>query len=259
MHVARATDQPGCKRRGGTIALATALGVGTLLLGAGDALAVDSLSVSASPGAQATVPMTIGARGSTSEPSKLRVFVAQGGNCANAGGASTSAVAQSQRSGSVEVLSQDPSGAFSYVTSYTPPAPGSYALCAYLFRSSETSNVSSQVSQGFAVAAAPAPAPAPAAETSDAGDTVAQTKHCIVPKLKNHTYEGARKLLHRAGCIVGKVAKPDKKKARPIKRGGRRRILKVSTQSSPAGAVRRARAPISLRLKYVTPTSKKKS
>jgi hypothetical protein len=227
-----------------------------LLLGAGDALAVDSLSVSASPGPQATVPMTIGASGSTSEPSKLRVFVAQGGNCANTGSASTSAALQAQRSGSVEVLSQDPSGGFSYVTSYTPPAAGSYSICAYLFRTSETSNVSSQVSQGFAVAAAPVTAPPPAGDTGDTGDTtVAQTKHCVVPKLKNHTYEGARKLLHRAGCIVGKVAKPDKKKARPLKRGGRRRILKVSTQSSPAGAVRRARAPISLRLKYVTPKS----
>jgi len=235
--------------------LATAVGGATLLLGAADALAVDSLSVSASPGAQATVPMTVGARGSTSEPSKLRVFVAQGGNCVNSGNASTSAAAQALRSGSVEVLSQDPSGSFSYVTSYTPPEPGGYAICAYLFRTSETSNVSSQVSQGFAVAAAPAtPAPPPPAAPGDTDDTtVANTKHCVVPKLKNHTYEGARKLLHRAGCIVGKVAKPDVKKARPVKRGGRRRILKVSTQSSPAGAVRRARAPISLRLKYVTP------
>jgi hypothetical protein len=256
--MARATDKTGRGRRGGTVALATALGAGTLLLSAGDALAVDSLSVSASPGAQATVPMTIGASGSTSGPSKLRVFVAQGGNCANTGSASTSAAAQALRSGSVEVLSQDPSGGFSYVTSYTPPAAGSYAVCAYLFRASDTSNVSSQVSQGFAVAAAPAATtpPPPAGDTGDTGDTtVAQTKHCVVPKLKNHTYEGARKLLHRAGCIVGKVAKPDKKKARPLKRGGRTRILKVSTQSSPAGAVRRARAPISLRLKYVTPKS----
>lgn len=225
-----------------------------MLLGAGDALAVDSLSVSASAGAQATVAMTIGARGSTSEPSKLRVFVAQGGDCANTGSASAGAALQSQRSGSTEVLSEDPSGPFSYVTSYTPPAPGSYSICAYLYRVSETSNVSSQVSQGFAVAAAPTPPAPPPADAP--GDTpVAQTKHCVVPKLKNQTYKGARTLLHRAGCIVGKVAKPDKKKARPLKRGGRRRVLEVSTQSSPAGAIRRARAPISLRLKYVTPKS----
>jgi hypothetical protein len=254
VHVARATDRLGRTRRGGTVVLTSALAAGTLLLGAGDAFAVDSLSVSASPGPQATVPMTIGAQGSTSEPSKLRVFVAQGGDCANTASASTSAAAQAQRSGSVEVLSQDPSGSFSYVTSYTPPAAGSYAICAYLFRTTETSNVSSQVSQGFAVGAAPVTAPPPAGDSGDMGDTtVAQTQHCVVPKLKNHTYDGARKLLHRAGCIVGKVAKPDVKKARPVKRGGRRRILKVSTQSSPAGAVRRARAPISLRLKYVTP------
>lgn len=247
-------------RRVATGGLATALGAGALLLGAGDALAVDSLAVSASPTPQATVAMTIGAHGSTSAPSKLRVFVAQGGVCANTTDAAVSATMQSQRSGSTEVMSLEPSGDFSYVTQYTPPAAGSYAICAYLFRSSTGSDVSSQVSQGFAVAAAPAPPPPPPPPGDGSGDTgdttVAATKHCVVPKLHNHTYEGARLLLHRAGCIVGKVAKPDKKKARPLKRGGRRRILKVSTQSSPPGATRRARAPISLRLKYVTPKSK---
>ncbi len=244
-------------RTRGLVGLAAALGTGTLLFGATDALAVDSLAVSASPSPQATVAMTIGARGSTSEPSKMRVFVARGGECANAGGASASAAAQSQRSDSVEVFSQDPSGAFSFVTQYTPPAAGNYAICAYLYRSSETSNVSSQVSQGFAVAAAPAPPPAPPAGDpgTERETPVAQTKHCVVPKLKNHTYEGARKLLHRSGCIVGNVAKPDKKKARPVRRGGKRRILKVASQGTPAGKVLKARARVSLRLKYVTPKS----
>jgi hypothetical protein len=259
VHVARATDIPSRRTfRCATAGPATALSAGALLLGAGDALAVDSLSVSSTPGAQATVPMTITARGSTSEPSRLRVFVAQGGDCANtAGSASASAATQKLRAGSLEVLSESPSGNFAYAASYTPPAPGSYAVCAYMFRASETSNVSSQVSQGFSVAAAPATPPPTAGDGSGVtGDEpVVAARQCVVPKLKNHTYEGARTLLHRAGCIVGKVAKPDMKKARPLKRGGRRRILKVSTQSSPAGAVRRARAPISLRLKYVTPKS----
>lgn len=246
-------------RRGGLTAVATVLGAAALLATAGDALAVDSLAVSASPGAQATVPMTIAAHGTTSEPSTLRVFVAPGAGCASDGAAASSAALQSQRAGSVEVISEQPSGSFAYSAQYTPPAAGGYATCAYLFRASATSSVSSQVSQGFAVGAAPSPPPppAPGGEPGDGGGVaVAQTPHCVVPRLVGHTYEGARTLLHRAGCIVGKVAKPDVKKARPLKRGGRRRILEVKSQLTPAGTVLKTRAPVSLRLQYVTPTSR---
>jgi hypothetical protein len=231
-----------------------------LLAGAAEALAVDSIAVRASEGAQAGVPMTITASGSSSEASTLRVFVHQGDGCANtAGGAAANADRQAARSGSTEVITKTPNGPYSYAASYTPPAPGSYAICAYLFRTSTTGSTSSQVSSGFGVAAAPAGAAGTAPGSGDSASGVAKTANCIVPKLKGRMYETARKRLHAAGCIIGKTIRPSKKKAAPLHPGGRRRILKVLSTSPKAGTVLKARGRVTVRLVYVTPKTSSSS
>lgn len=230
-----------------------------LLTGAADARAADSISVSASEAPQAGVAMTIGARGSSDAPSRLRVFVQQGGDCATggAGGAAANATRQAAKSGSTEVIDVGTSGAFNYVAPYTPPAAGAYKICAYTFRSDPTGSMSSQVSQGFSVSEPPPAAPASTPGTAD-GDTVAKTASCVVPKLYMRMYATARKRLHAAGCIVGKVVRPSKKKAAPVRKGGRRRILKVLSQSPKHGAVLTSRARVNLRLVYATPKTPSK-
>lgn len=243
------------RRTGARATLIAATSAAILLTGAGEALALDSISVGASDGAQAGVPMTITASGSSSEPSTLRVFVRQGNDCANTpGGAAANADRQAARSGSTEVITRTPDGAYSYAASYTPPAAGSYALCAYMFRLSPTSSTSSQVSSGFDVAAAPASQAGTGGGGGGGGDApaVASTPRCVVPKLNGLKYETARKRLHRAGCIVGKVTRPSKSKSRPLRPGGNRRILRVRSYSPKSGTVLRARGRVALRLVYVT-------
>jgi hypothetical protein len=236
-----------------------------MLVAAGEALALDSLSVSSSPGAQATVPMTIGAQGATAAPSALRVFVQQGGgDCAHG---PTAAADESAKSTASEVIAQSPSGSFSYAASYTPPVSGSYAICAYVNRASADSDVSSEVSQTFVAAAAPPP-PAPSTTspgngTASNGATTpskegAKKTRCVVPKLSGRTYTQARTLIHHAGCIVGAVSKPSPSRSRPLHKGGRRRVLTVSHQITKPGKVLKARGRVSLVLKYVTPKASKK-
>jgi len=207
--------------------------------------------------------MTITAHGSSSEPSSLRVFVQQGGaECASgaAGGGAANAANEAARPGTTEVISETTSGAFNYAATYTPPAAGTYKVCAYSFRTGPVSSASSQVSQAFTVAEGPAP---PAAGTppgsGDSTSDVATTDKCVVPKLKGRTYKTARKRLHAAGCIVGKVIRPAKKKAAPLRPGGRRRILKVRSVTPKAGTVLKARGRVTLRLVYVTPKTASKN
>lgn len=203
--------------------------------------------------------MTITATGSSSEPSRLRVFVQQGNAaCASgaAGGGSVNAANQAARPGTTEVISENTSGAFAFAGSYTPPAAGAYKVCAYSYRSGPVSSASSQVSQGFSVAEAPPPPAAgtPPAATAD----VAKTDRCVVPPLKSRLLETARKRLHAAGCIIGKVIRPSKRKAAPLRPGGRRRILKVLSVTPKSGTVLKARAKVTLRLIYVTPKTASK-
>ena len=204
--------------------------------------------------------MTISARGSSDAPSQLRVFVQRGGDCASGGtgGAAANAARQATKSGSTEVISEETSGAFNYVAQYTPPAAGSYKICAYIYRAGANGSMSSQVSQAFSVAEPPPAAPGSAPGASETSDTVADEANCVVPKLKGRMYTTARKRLHAAGCIVGKVVRPSKKKAAPLRKGGRRRILKVLSQSPRAGSVLAARSRVSLRLIYVTPKTASK-
>ncbi len=205
--------------------------------------------------------MTITASGSSSEPSRLRVFVQQGGGeCASgaAGGAAANSANQAARSGTTEVISENTSGAFSYAATYTPPVAGSYRVCAYSFRAGPVSSASSQVSQAFTVAGAPVPA-AGTAPGSAAPTGVAKTSKCVVPKLRGRMLETARKRLHAAGCIIGKVIRPSKRKAAPLRPGGRRRILKVMSSSPKAGTELKARGRVTLRLVYVTPRTASKT
>lgn len=257
-----ATDprhRPGTRPRAGRTIVAAALGASLLLVGAADALAADSLTIGGSGTPQATVPMTITASGSSSEPSSLRVFVQQGGaECASgaAGGGAANAANEAARPGTTEVISETTSGAFNYAATYTPPAAGTYKVCAYSFRTGPVSSASSQVSQAFTVAEAPSPPAAgtPPGATSD----VAKTDRCVVPKLKGRLYETARKRLHAAGCIIGKVIRPNKRKAAPLRPGGRRRILKVLSVTPKPGTVLKARGRVTLRLVYVTPKTASK-
>jgi hypothetical protein len=238
--------------------LLAALSASLVLTGAADARAADSLTISASEAPQAGVAMTIAARGSSNAPSRLRVFVQQGGDCAaGTGGAAANATRQAAKSGSTEVIDAETSGAFNYAASYTPPVAGTYKICAYVFRSGPNGSMSSQVSQAFSVSEPPpaAPGSTPGAATDD---TVAPKSNCVVPRLYMRMYATARKRLHAAGCIVGKVVRPSKKKAAPVRRGGRRRILKVLSQSPKPGAVLKARARVNLRLVYVTPKTASK-
>ena len=81
-----------------------------------------------SPGARATVPMTIAVSGVADPSGTLRVYVLPGG-----GTCSVTDNAPSVPPGATEVIAKSPEGPFSYSATYTPPAEGSYSLCAYLF------------------------------------------------------------------------------------------------------------------------------
>ena len=259
-----ATDprrRPGTRPSARTTIVAAALGASLLLVGAAEALAADSLTIGGSGSPQATVPMTITARGSSSEPSRLRVFAQQGGaECASgaAGGGAANAANEAARPGTTEVISENTSGAFNYAATYTPPAAGTYKVCAYSFRSGPVSSASSQVSQSFTVAEAPAPPAGTPPGSDNATSDVANTDRCVVPKLKGRTYKTARKRLHAAGCIIGKTIRPSKRKAAPLRPGGRRRILKVRSVTPKAGTVLEARGRVTLRLVYVTPKTASK-
>ena len=245
-------------RPAGRTTLLAALSASLLLSGAADARAADSLSIGSSAAPQAGVAMTITARGSSSAPSRLRVFVQQPGrDCAagGTGGASANAARQAAQPGSTEVIDEQTSGAFNYAAQYTPPVAGSYKICAYAFRSGPSGSMSSQVSQAFAVSE---PSPAAPGSAPGANNEVSKTANCVVPKLAGRMLETARKRLHAANCIIGKVIRPSKKKAAPVRKGGRRRILKVLSTSPKAGTVLEARGRVTLRMYYVTPKTASK-
>lgn len=252
-HVSRADRAAARVRR---IAAAT-IGVAALV-GAtcGVAYAADSLSLQTSPGAKAGAPVTVRATGSTSAPSTLRVFVQEGGaGCASgdSGAGSPSAAdgaeQESRRTGATEVVSATPNGQFSESGQFTPARAGTYRLCAYLFRSSGGSSVSSQVSKTFGVAEADPPSDtgaAPGSEPSGAPTPLAGAKtRCVVPRLRRHSYAYARKLIRRGGCRVGKVSRPSHRSER---RSGRPRRLVVICQRPRPKAVRKLNTRVNVRL-----------
>jgi hypothetical protein len=243
---------------------ATALSAGlalTLLAGADAARANTLIAPTASANPRATVAMTVSVSGSADPSGTLRVYAQQGASASGcAGGASGAENAQAQRDrpGSTEVIAREPVGPFSYSASYTPPAAGTYYLCAYLFGSSPSTGAS-QSSSSFNVGAAPPPPPpAPGAANPPASPgspgvtgTVPALKRCVVPTLKGRSYFGARLLIRRAGCSVGSVFRPDLRTSRAARARGR--VLRVVLQSPKPHSVRKLGARVTLRLAYVTP------
>ena len=150
-----------------------------------------------------------------------------------------------QRVGSVEVITRAPTAAFAYSATYTPPAAGNYALCAYLFGATAATGAS-QVSTNFSVA--PAPPPPSVAGTPPAGvaplPTGTTATRCVVPNLKGRTYLGARKRLRRAGCSTGTVYRPTRTAPKGM-------VLRVTWQLQKPGSVRKLNSRVTLRLSFV--------
>ncbi len=241
------THHGGARRRVRSLATLS-LALTLTLLGTAAAQAHTLNGPTFSPGPQATVPMTISVSGTADPTASVRVYVQPGGSCPS----SDAVKAGSTPAGTTEVIAKQPVGAFSYSATYTPPAPGSYALCAFLFDTSATSGTSAS-SAGFTVGPAPPPPPPPPAGTTPAPGATGATpaKRCVVPTLKGRTYFGARLLIRRAGCNVGSVFRPDLRTSRRERARGR--VLRVVSQSPKPRSLRAKGARVTLRLAYVTP------
>jgi len=229
---------------------ALSLALALTLLGAEAARAHTLNGPTYSPSPRATVPMTVSVSGVADPTAAVRVFVQQGGACPSSESVKTGAVP----AGTTAVIAKQPVGAFSYSETYTPPAAGSYTLCAFLFDTSATTGTSAS-SSGFTVGAAPPPPPpAPAGTSAPAtpGATGATAKkRCVVPTLKGRTYFGARLLIRRAGCSVGSVFRPDLRTSRRERARGR--VLRVTKQYPKPRSIRAKGGRVTLRLAYVTP------
>ena len=124
--------------------MALSLALALTLLGADAAHAHSLNGPTYSPGARATVPMTIGASGSADPTAALRVYVQQGGACPT----SANVEAGTIPAGLTEVIARSSrSGAFSYSGTYTPPVAGSYSICAFLFGGSANTGTSAIVDE----------------------------------------------------------------------------------------------------------------
>lgn len=246
MHPTRAAHERGIPtnpvRAGARTASVIALGLAlALMLLAADAAQANTLHApTASPGAQATVPMTISASGSADPTATLRVYVQQGGACPS----SANVEAGTIPAGSTEVIAHQPVGPFAYSGTYTPPVAGSYSICAFLFGGSNAGTSASSTS--FAVGELVASGGAAGVTNT----TPAKTR-CVVPTLKGRTYRGARLLIRRAGCSVGSVFRPDLRTGRVARARGR--VLRVVLQYPKPRRVRKLGARVTLRLAYVTP------
>lgn len=255
MHPTRAAHQrqipTNLARRRRRVASARALGLtlAVALLGADAAHANTLHAPTYSSGARATVPMTIGASGVADTPSSLRVYVQRSGPCPT----SANVVAGTIPAGSTEVIAEQPVGSFSYSGTFTPPAAGSYSVCAFLFGSSAMVGTSATATS-FSVGPAPPPPP-PAATTQQpapgATSTAPRRTRCVVPTLKGRTYRGARKLIRRAGCSVGIVYRPDRRTKRIREAQGK--VLRVVSQYPRPRSVRRLNFRLMIRLAYVDP------
>ena len=227
------------------------LALALMLLGADAAHANRLDGPTYSPNPRATVPMTITASGTADSAASLRVYVQQGGACPT----SANVEAGNIPAGSTAVISERPVGPFSYSATYTPPAAGSYSICAFLLGSPNAGTSASATS--FSVGPAPPPpAPAPAGTNASpvapgAAGTAPRRTRCVVPTLKGRTYLGARTLLRRAGCSVGIVYRPDRRTKRIREAQGK--VLRVISQYPRPRSVRRLNFRVMLRLAYVTP------
>jgi hypothetical protein len=237
------------QRRAATVA-ALSLALALLLLAADAAQANRLNGPTYSAGPRATVPMTISASGVADTPASLRVYVQQSGACPT----SANVVAGTIPAGTTEVIAQQPTGPFSYSATFTPPAPGSYSICAFLFGST-TNTGTSATATSFGVGPAPPPPPPRAGTTPPpapgATGTTPRRTRCVVPTLKGRTYLGARTLIRRAGCSVGIVYRPDRRTKRIREAQGK--VLRVVSQYPRPRSVRRLNFRLMVRLAYVTP------
>jgi len=233
-----------------TLGAAASLALALLAVpGAGAASANTLAAPTVSPSnPRATQPATISISGTATTPSFLRVFVqpSPASGCAGGGSGAANAEAQSQRVGSVEIITRAPTAAFAYSATYTPPAAGNYALCAYLFGATAATGAS-QVSTNFSVAPAPPP-PSVAGTPPPTGvaplPTGTTATRCVVPNLKGRTYLGARKRLRRAGCSTGTVYRPTRTAPKGM-------VLRVTWQLQKPGTVRKLNSRVMLRLSFV--------
>ena len=252
MHVVRiGHGRQGLTRPRRALTAAAPLALALLAIpGAGVASANTLAAPTVSPAnPRATQPAMISISGTATTPSFLRVFVqpSPASGCAGGGSGAANAEAQSQRPGSVEVITRAPTAAFAYSATYTPPTAGNYALCAYLFGATAATGAS-QVSTNFSVAPAPPALPPVTGTQPPAGvaplPTGTTATRCVVPNLKGRTYLGARKRLRRAGCSTGTVYRP----TRPAPKG---MVLRVTWQLQKPGSVRKLNSRVTLRLSHV--------
>jgi hypothetical protein len=251
VHVVRTGHgRMGLTRPRRTFAAAATLALTSLAIpGAGLASANSLAAPTVSPSnPRATQPATISISGVATTQSFLRVFVQPSATagCAGGGSGAANAGAQAQRAGSVEVINRQPAAAFAYSATYTPPAAGNYALCAYLYGDTAATGAS-QVSTNFSVAPAPPPPPPPVGATSPpagVAPTGTTATRCIVPNVKKRTYLGARTWLRRAGCSVGTVYRPTRAAPKGM-------VLRVTWQLQKPGSVRKLHSRVTLRLSFV--------
>jgi hypothetical protein len=252
VHVVRTgLGRQGLTRPRRTLGAAASLALALLAVpGAGVASANTLAAPTVSPSnPRATEPATIGISGTASTPSVLRVFVqpSPASGCAGGGSGAANADAQAQRVGSVEVITRAPTAAFAYSATYTPPAAGNYALCAYLYGATAATGAS-QVSTNFSVAPAPPIAPPSVVGTPQPPAAmkppVRIPAHCVVPNLKGRTYLGARTRLRRAGCSTGTVYRPTRTAPKGM-------VLRVTWQLQTPGSVRKLNSRVTLRLSFV--------
>lgn len=260
MHPSRAahdrwipTNLASASGRAATV-MALSFALALMLLGADAAHANRLNGPSYSPGPRATVPMTISASGTADTAASLRVYVQPGGACPT----SANVEAGNIPAGSTEVIAERPVGAFSYSATYTPPAAGSYSICAFLLGAASNAGTSASATSFTAGPAPPPPPtpPAPAATNASpvapgASGTAPRRTRCVVPTLKGRTYLGARTLIRRAGCSVGIVYRPDRRTKRIREAQGK--VLRVVSQYPRPRSVRRLNFRLMLRLAYVTP------
>lgn len=181
--------------------------------------------VSANPVAGSPVSLT---ENGTSVPgSTLTVSYQQGGGPCTAG--------------AVRIESVAVSGTFSHVTTFTPPAPGSYTIC-YAF-----SGPNGSQSESFTIAVAPAPPKPPAAQPPPP----AATAKCVTPQLLRHSEAYAKHLLAKAGCKLGRVYRPSQRTLTAARRRAGRHAVKlivVSQTPHKVGTVSYAGAVVAIRL-----------
>ena len=248
MHVVRTGHaRMGPTRPGRTLAAAATLALTLLAIpGTGVASANSLAAPTISPAnPRATQPATISISGVATAESVLRVFVQPLAaiSCAGGGSGEANAGAQAQRAGSVEVITRAPAAAFAYSATYTPPAAGNYALCAYLYGTTAAMGAS-QVSSNFSVAPAPPPPASGTPPPVGVAPTHTTATRCVVPNVKGRTYLGARTRLSRAGCSVGTVYRPTRTAPKGM-------VLRVTWQLQKPASVRKLNSRVTLRLSFV--------